>query len=72
MVDNMNKKKVRIRYDRVLICVVALVVIVLLLVKGVSYLYRVNNPKTENAYLASSISKVELYDKDKKNVSETL
>ncbi len=68
----MNKKKVKIRYDRILICVVALVVIVLLLVKGVNSLYRVINPRTENVYLASSISKVELYDKEKKKVSETL
>ncbi len=68
----MNKKKVKLRYDRIFICVVALIIIVIFLVKGAFSLYGVINPKKENAYLASSISKVELYDKEKNKVSEVL
>ena len=68
----MNKKKVKLRYDRIFICVVALIIIALLMIKGISSLYSLVNPKTEYAYLASSFSKVELYDKDKNKVSEVL
>lgn len=68
----MNKKRIKLRYDRIFICVIALIVIILLLVKGINFAFKKINPKTENAYLASSISKVELYDQDKNKVSEVL
>lgn len=68
----MNKKKVKIRYDRIIICVVAFIVVILLILKGLSFLSNIINPKKEDAYLASSISKVELYDKDKNKVDEVL
>ena len=65
-------KKVKLRYDRIFICVVALIIIAWVLIKGITFIFKTINPEIKNAYLASSISKVELYDKDKKKVAEVL
>ena len=65
-------KKVKLRYDRIAICIIALILVVILVVKGVIFLVKTINPEMKKIYLASSKSIVELYDKDKNKVSEIL
>ena len=66
------KKKVKLRYDRIIICIIALVVVIVLIVKGVSFLAKQINPELKDIYLASTSSKVNLYDKEKNKVSEVI
>ena len=69
MVNNMNKK-VRLRYDRIVICIFALVVILIFVVKGISFALKKINPEMKNIYLASTSSIINLYDKDKNKISD--
>ena len=57
------KKKVKLRYDRIIICIIALIVVIVLIVKGISFLAKQINPELKDIYLASTSSKVNLYDK---------
>ena len=65
-------KKIRLRYDRIIICIIALIVVIILLIKGVNFLIKTINPEMKKIYLASSNSIVELYDKNKAKISEIL
>ncbi len=65
-------KRLRLRYDRILICIVALVVMVLLLLNSLIFLIKKINPEMKKVYLASTSSNVELYDSDKNQVDKVL
>ena len=62
-------KKLKIRYDRIAICIVTLIVVVVLIIKGVNLISKKLNPELKKIYLASQNTEVNLYNKDKKIVS---
>ncbi len=61
MVNNMNKK-VKIRYDRIIICIIVVSLILFVFVKGISLIVNMINPKMETMYLAGETNKIVLYD----------
>ena len=65
-------KKVKLRYDRIIICIITLIVVTILLVKGVSFLVKKFNPELKDIYLAGLSNKVDLYDKEKTKVGEAV
>lgn len=67
MVNNMNKK-VKLRYDRIAICIIALIVLLFVIVKGISGIINLINPQIEKMYLASSSNNIDIYDKNKNKV----
>ena len=69
MVNKMNKK-VKLRYDRIIICLIVFIAIITLLIMGISAIYSFFNPKMETRYLASNSNNIVLYDKNKAKVSE--
>lgn len=71
MVNKMNKK-VKLRYDRIAICLVAFIAIITLLIKGIGATYSFFNPNMETRYLASNSNNIVLYDKNKTKVSEVV
>ena len=71
MVNKMNKK-VKLRYDRIAICLVVFIAIITLLIKGIGATYSFFNPNMEARYLASNSNNIVLYDKNKTKVSEVV
>ena len=71
MVTKMNKK-VKLRYDRIAICLVVFIAIITLLIKGIGVTYSFFNPNMEERYLASNSNNIVLYDKNKTKVSEVV
>ena len=69
MVNKMNKK-VKLRYDRIAICLIVFIAIITLLIIGIIAIYSFFNPKMETRYLASNSNNIALYDKNKAKVSE--
>lgn len=65
-------KKVKLRYDRIAICLVVFIAIITLLIKGIGVTYSFFNPNMEERYLASNSNNIVLYDKNKTKVSEVV
>lgn len=57
-------KKVKLRYDRIAICLVALILLIWGIVAGIKAIYKSLNPELLTMYLASENNMVTLYNKD--------
>lgn len=71
MVDNVNKK-VKLRYDRIIIFLVIILVVIVALSFGIKAIFNALNPETQNMYLASTESKIILYDETQNKVAEKI